>query len=63
MNATYDSKMLSITDLEKRGFNRELLYRIAHMRNSPMFRCTATGKFYVLENRFYEFISERRCGK
>lgn len=57
------TKMKSITELEKAGWSRELLMRIAHMPNSPMFRTSPKGKFYVIEERLREFCSTRRIGR
>lgn len=58
-----ENKMLSITELEKKGWNKELLYRICHMPASPFFRTTKFGKFYVIESKLIEFCSQRRIGK
>jgi hypothetical protein len=58
-----EDRMLTITDLETKGFNRDLLYRVSHMKDTPFFRTSKRGKFYVLESKFREFISTRRCGK
>lgn len=55
--------MKSISELERDGWNKEMLMRIAHMPNSPMFRTSPRGKFYVIEEKLREFVSQRRCGK
>lgn len=55
--------MKSITELVNEGWNKELLMRIAHMPASPMFRTSPKGKFYVIEEKLIEFVSQRRCGK
>ena len=55
--------MKSITELERDGWNKELLYRICHMPNTPFFRVSPRGKFYVIEEKLREFVSQRRCGK
>jgi len=57
------TKMKSITELEQEGWNKELLYRIAHMVNTPFFRCSPRGKFYCIEEKLREFVSTRRIGK
>ena len=57
------NKMMTISELVKEGWNKELLYRICHMKNSPFFRTTAKkGKFYVFEDKLKEFCSTRRIG-
>jgi len=56
-------KMKSITELVEEGWNKEVLMRIAHMPNSPMFRTSPRGKFYVIEERLKEFVSTRRIGR
>ena len=56
-------KMLSMTELEQKGWSKELLYRIAHMPCSPFFRCSPRGKFYVFEDKLNDFVSARRIGK
>ena len=55
--------MKSITELEREGWKKELLMRIAHMPSSPMFRTSPRGKFYVMEDKLIEFCSARRIGK
>lgn len=57
------SSMKSITELERMGYSKEFLYRVCHMPCSPMFRTSANGKFYVMYDKFLEFISQRRIGK
>lgn len=57
------TQMKSISELVAEGWNRELLMRIAHMPNSPMFRTSPLGKFYVIEQQLIEFCSRRRIGK
>lgn len=56
-------KMKSITELVEKGWDKELLYRIAHMVATPFFRCSPNGKFYVFEDKLIEFCSQRRIGK
>lgn len=57
------TQMKSISELVAEGWNRELLMRIAHMPNSPMFRTSPRGKFYVIEEKLREFVNGRRCGR
>ena len=56
-------QMKSLSELEREGWSKELLYRISHMPNSPMFRTTPKGKFYVVEERLKEFVAARLIGK
>ena len=56
-------KMKTMSQLVANGWNRELLMRIAHMPQTPFFRTSKRGKFYVFESKLREFASERRCGK
>lgn len=58
-----EKKMLSVSELEQKGWNRELLMRIAHMPASPFFRTSKFGKFYVIEQKLIEFCSARRIGR
>lgn len=58
-----NNKMLTMTELVKAGWDRNLLYRIAHMKNTPFFRTSARGHFRVFENNLKEFVSTRRVGK
>ena len=58
-----ENVMLSMTDLEKVGWSKELLYRIAHMKDTPFFRSSPRGKFYVMESNLKEFVKTRRVGK
>lgn len=58
-----ENKMKSITELEQMGWSKEILYRIAHMPASPMFRTNPRGKFYVMYDKFVEFVSARRIGR
>lgn len=61
---TDTQQMKSISELVKEGWNRELLYRICHMKDSPFFRTKAKrGKFYVIPEKLIEFCSTRRVGK
>jgi len=57
------SKMMTISKLVKEGWNKELLMRIAHMKDTPFFRSSPKGKFYVLPDKLIEFVSTRRVGK
>ena len=56
-------KMKTMSDLVKEGWNRELLMRIAHMKNTPFFRSSPRGKFYVIEEKLIDFVSQRRVGR
>ena len=56
-------QMKTISQLIAEGWNKELIYRIAHMRDTPFFRTSARGKFYVMEENLKEFVKTRRCGK
>ena len=58
-----ENKMLTMAELEKKGWNREVLYRVAHMKDTPFFRTSPKGRFYVFENKLIDFCSARRCGK
>ena len=58
-----NNKLLTVSQLVKKGWNKELLYRIAHMKDTPMFRTSPKGHFYVSEDRLNEFVSTRRVGK
>lgn len=60
---TEKGQMKTISQLIAEGWNKELIYRIAHMKNTPFFRTTANkGKFYVFEDKLKEFCSTRRIG-
>lgn len=52
----------SISQLEKEGWDKNLLYRICHMGGSPAFRTSPNGKFYFVEEQLKKFI-ETRCKK
>ena len=56
-------KMKTISDLVKEGWNRELLMRIAHMKDTCFFRTSPRGRFYVMESNLMTFVSTRRVGK
>jgi len=56
-------RMMTITELAKEGWNVELLRRISHMKDTPFFRTSARGKFYVMESKLKDFVSTRRIGK
>ena len=56
-------KMKTMSQLVDKGWNRELLMRIAHMKNTPFFRSSPRGKFYVIEEKLIDFVSTRRVGK
>lgn len=58
-----NGQMLTITDLVNKGWSKELLYRIAHMAQTPFFRTSKRGHFYVFEDKLIEFVSTRRVGK
>ena len=58
-----DNGMTTITELVKKGWDKELLYRICHMKNICFFRTSPRGKFYVIESNLREFVSTRRIGK
>lgn len=56
-------QMKTISQLIAEGWSKELIYRIAHMKDTPFFRTSPKGKFYVVESNLREFISTRRVGK
>jgi len=56
-------KMKTMSDLVKEGWNRELLMRIAHMKDTPFFRTSPRGRFYVMESNLMTFVSTRRVGR
>ena len=56
-------KMVTITELVKDGWSIELLRRISHMKDTPFFRTSPKGKFYVVEENLREFVKTRRIGK
>lgn len=56
-------KMKTMSELVQDGWSKELLMRIAHMPNTPFFRTSKQGKFYVIESNLREFVSTRRIGK
>lgn len=56
-------KMKTMSQLVNKGWNRELLMRIAHMKDTPFFRSSPRGKFYVIEEKLIDFVSTRRVGK
>ena len=56
-------KMKTMSQLVDKGWNRELLMRIAHMKNTPFFRSSPRGKFYVIEEKLIDFVSTRRVVK
>ena len=56
-------RILTMSELIVDGYGKEFLYRVAHMRDTPFFRTSKHGKFYVLESKLREFISTRRIGK
>lgn len=58
-----ENKMLTMAELVKKGWKKELLYRIAHMKGTPFFRTSPRGHFYVMEDRLNEFVSTRRVGR
>lgn len=53
----------TISQLIAEGWNKELIYRIAHMRDTPFFRTSKRGKFYVVEENLKQFVSTRRVGR
>lgn len=55
-------QMKTISQLIAEGWNKELIYRIAHMKNTPFFRTHPKGKFYVIPEKLQEFVSTRRIG-
>ena len=55
--------MKSLTQLVEQGYDRGLLYRIAHMPNSPAFRTSKRGKIYFDEDELRKFVTERRYVK
>lgn len=56
-------RIITMSELIADGYCKEFLYRVAHMKDTPFFRTSKKGKFYVLESKFREFISARRVGK
>lgn len=56
-------KMLTMTELVQAGWNKEMLMRVAHMKDTPFFRTSPKGRFYVFESKLIEFVSTRRVGK
>ena len=56
-------RLLTISDLIANGYGKDFLYRVCHMENTPFFRTGKRGKFYVFEDKFVEFCSQRRVGK
>ena len=56
-------KMKTMSELVNEGWSRELLMRIAHMKDTPFFRTSPKGRFYVFESKLMEFCSTRRVGK
>lgn len=55
--------MLTISQLVKEGWGLKMLRRISHMRETPFFRTSPRGKFYVMESNLLEFVKTRRVGK
>lgn len=56
-------KMKTMSELVQDGWSKELLMRIAHMPNTPFFRTSKRGRFYVVEENLKEFVSTRRVGR
>lgn len=56
-------RMMTIAELVKEGWNVELIRRISHMKDTPFFRTSPRGKFYVMESNLKQFVSTRRVGK
>ena len=56
-------RIITMSELIADGFCKEFLYRVAHMKDTPFFRTSKRGKFYVLESKFREFIGTRRVGR
>ena len=56
-------QMKTISELIADGWNKELLYRVCHMKDTPFFRTGKRGKFYVVEENLKEFVKTRRVGK
>ena len=60
---TIKQQMKTISELIADGWNKELIYRIAHMKDTPFFRSCPKGKFYVVEENLKEFVKTRRVGR
>jgi len=60
---TEKGQMKTISQLIAEGWNKELIYRIAHMKDTPFFRTSSKGKFYVMPDKLNEFVSTRRVGR
>ena len=60
---TETQQMKTISELIAEGWNKELLYRISHMKDTPFFRTSKRGKFYVIPEKLIEFCSTRRIGR
>lgn len=58
-----NDRILTMTELIADGYGKDFLYRISHMKDTPFFRTSKRGKFYVLESKFREFIGTRRVGR
>jgi len=58
-----EPRMKTITELVKEGWSKEVLMRIAHMKDTPFFRTGVKGRFYVLPEKLEEFVSTRRVGR
>ena len=56
-------RMLTISQLVAEGWGVELLRRISHMKDTPFFRTSPKGKFYVMETNLKEFVKTRRVGR
>ena len=56
-------QMKTVSQLIAEGWNKELLYIICHMKDTPFFRTSIRGKFYVIEENLKAFVSTRRIGK
>lgn len=54
-----DSKKIkTVSELVQLGYPRKLLYRIAHMPNSPAFRFTEKGQFCFDIDKLETFIKK-----
>ena len=58
-----EEQMVTISDLVKEGWNVELLRRISHMKDTPFFRTSPRGRFYVVKSNLLDFVKTRRVGK
>lgn len=53
-----EKKIMTVTELVKLGYPKKLLYRIAHLPNSPAFRFVDNGTFCFDTEKLEQFIKE-----